>query len=116
FVIKIIMPEGPSIVILKEEVQQFTGQKIISVNGNSKVDKDRIKDQTVREFKSWGKHFLICFDGFTLKIHFLMFGTYRINDRRTFAPRLSLTFTNGEINLYSCSIKLLEGDINSYYD
>src|SRR5205085_5314508 len=43
--------------------------------------------------------------------------SYRVNDKKPDKPiRLNLTFTNGEINLYSCSIKILEGDINSYYD
>lgn len=31
--------------------------------------------------------------------------------------RLSdLTFSNGELNFYSCSIKFLEGDIDTHYD
>lgn len=46
------MPEGPTIVTLKVEVQQFTGQKVISVDGNSKIDKNRMKDQAVQSFKS----------------------------------------------------------------
>jgi len=33
------MPEGPSIVIFKEEVLQFTGQEVIAVSGNSKIDR-----------------------------------------------------------------------------
>lgn len=110
------MPEGPSIVILKEEVQQFTGQKILSVSGNSKIDQKRLENQTVIAFKSWGKHFLICFEGFTLKIHFLLFGTYRVNERRDMPVRLNLTFKNGEINFYSCSIKFLEEDLDTLYD
>lgn len=69
------MPEGPSIVILKEEVQGFSGQPVISVAGNSQIDKSRLLNQTVIAFKSWGKHFLICFAGFTLRIHFLLFGS-----------------------------------------
>jgi endonuclease-8 len=36
------MPEGPSIVILKEQVEQFTGQKIIAVSGNSKIEQSRL--------------------------------------------------------------------------
>ena len=110
------MPEGPSIVILKEEVRQFEGKKVIDVAGNSSIDIERFKNKTIRAFKSWGKHFLICFDGFTVKIHMLMFGTYRINERKETAPRLSLIFLDGEINFYTCSIKILEGDINDYYD
>lgn len=110
------MPEGPSIVILKEAVKQFTGQKVIDVSGSSSLDIDRLKDQIVIDFKSWGKHFLICFENFTVKIHLLMFGTYRINERKDTIPRLSLTFDNGELNFYTCSIKFLEGNINLHYD
>jgi endonuclease-8 len=110
------MPEGPSIVILKEETQHFTGQKIISVSGNASIDINRLQDQTIREFRTWGKHFLICFNNFTVKIHLLMFGTYRINDRKELTPRLSLGFSDGELNFYTCSVKILEGDINTHYD
>lgn len=86
------MPEGPTIVILKEEVQEFARQKIIAVTGNSKIDQSRLVDKKVLAFKSWGKHFLICFEGFTLRIHFLLFGTYRINERKVAPVRLNLTF------------------------
>lgn len=110
------MPEGPSIVILKEEVHQFTGKKIISVSGNTSIDISRLKNKTINAFKTWGKHFLICFDSFTVKIHLLLFGTYRVNERKESEPRLSLVFDDGEINFYTCSIKILEGDINSHYD
>lgn len=110
------MPEGPSIVILKEEVQQFEGRKVIAISGNSKIGIERLVNQTVLSFKTWGKNFLICFDGFTVKIHLLMFGTYRINERRETEPRLSLVFDNGELNFYTCSVKFLEGDLNLYYD
>ncbi|HMT28165.1 MAG TPA: DNA-formamidopyrimidine glycosylase family protein [Bacteroidia bacterium] len=111
------MPEGPSIVLFKEEVKQFTGKKIIAVSGNSNIDQSLLLNRKVVEFKSWGKHFLICFKNLSLKVHFLMFGSYRINERKPDKPiRLSLTFKNGEINLYSCSIKYLEGDLDSHYD
>lgn len=110
------MPEGPSIVILKEAVQQFSGQKVLAASGNSKIDINRLQDQTVIDFRSWGKHFLICFEDFTIKVHLLMFGTYRINERKDSTPRLSLVFPDGELNLYTCSVKFLEGNVNSHYD
>src|SRR4051812_20757583 len=99
------MPEGPSIVILKEQVQSFTGDTILSVSGNSKIDQSRLVGQQVLAFKSWGKHFLVCFKEFILKVHFLMFGSYLINEQKLQAPRLSMKFKNGEINLYTCSVK-----------
>lgn len=111
------MPEGPSIVLAKEAVAQFAGKKIISVSGNSKINQALLLNKKVVEFKSWGKHFLICFSKFTLRVHFLMFGSYTVNEKKpNRAVRLNLTFKNGEINFYTCSIKLLEGDINQYYD
>lgn len=110
------MPEGPSIVILKESAALFKSQKVLVVTGNSKVDKERALGQTVVDFKSWGKHFLICFPRFTIKIHLLLFGSYRINEERTMAPRLSLRFENGVLNFYACSVQILDGDLDSIYD
>lgn len=110
------MPEGPSVVILKEQVEHFAGKRILSVTGNSKVDQERLQNATVSEFRSWGKHFLICLGDFSLKIHFMMWGSYLIDDRKDRPVRLNLTFENGEINFYSCSVRLIEGDLDSIYD
>ena len=110
------MPEGPSILILKESVQQFERHKVVSVSGNTAMDFDRIQGQKLIEFRTWGKNFLMLFDGFTIKIHLLMFGTYLINERKALAPRLSLEFDNGELNFYTCSVKLLDGNVNDHYD
>ena len=111
------MPEGPSIIILKEAIQQFAGKEVTAVNGNAKdFDYDRLLHKKVVAIKSWGKHTLICFKGFTVKIHLLMFGTYRVNDEKESPVRLALHFTNGYVNFYTCSVKLLEGDINEHYD
>jgi endonuclease-8 len=112
------MPEGPSIVILKELIQELNlvDKEIIEVSGNTKIEKERMLNQRVRDFKTWGKHFLICFDTFSLRIHFMLFGTYRINERKESTPRLSLRFDDTEINFYTCSLQFIEGDINETYD
>jgi endonuclease-8 len=112
------MPEGPSIVILKEETEKFAGRKVLEVSGNTKtIDQQVLTGKKVTSFKSWGKHFLICFHGFTIRIHFLLFGSYQIDGQKeNRSTRLHLRFTNGEINFYACSVKLLEGDINDHYD
>ena len=110
------MPEGPSIVILREESMSFKGQKIIEVGGKSKLHLHRLLNKKIINFKSWGKHFLICFDEFTLRIHFMLFGSYRINEGKETVPRLHLRFKKGELNFYACSIKFLEGDPDQYYD
>lgn len=110
------MPEGPSIVILKEALQEFKGKKVLEAGGNTKTILPELEGQIVTDFKSWGKHFLICFKKFAIRIHFLLFGTYRINERKDTKPRLSLRFRNGEINFYTSSIQLIEGDLDKMYD
>ncbi len=110
------MPEGPSIIILKEAVQAFKRKKIIDVSGNSKTGIQRLKGQVIYDFKSWGKHFLICFKSFTVRLHFMLFGSYRINESKETPPRISLKFKNGELNFYACSVKFIEEDLDDIYD
>ncbi|MFL5753372.1 MAG: DNA-formamidopyrimidine glycosylase family protein [Bacteroidia bacterium] len=110
------MPEGPSIVILKEETSRFKGKKITKVSGSNAELVERLKGQVIIDLKSWGKHFLICFKDFFIRIHLLMFGSYRIDERKDKKAQLSLKFKNGELNFYTCSIKLTEGSPDDYYD
>jgi endonuclease-8 len=110
------MPEGPSIVILKEDVQQFKGKKVIAVSGNSKEDIQRIAEQKIIDFKSFGKQFLICFKTFTVRIHLLMFGSYRINEEKDSVPRLSMQFKDSYLNFYTCSVKFIDEPVDDVYD
>jgi endonuclease-8 len=111
------MPEGPSIIILKEAVQRFKGKEILDAGGNTKkIEVNALIGLSVVDFKSWGKHFLICLDEFTIRIHLMLFGSYLIDDRKDTPPRLSLCFKNGEINFYACSVKRIDGPLDEFYD
>ncbi len=112
------MPEGPSIVILKELLLplHLEGKTVIAISGNTSIEKERLLNQQLQEFKTWGKHFLICFKDFTVRVHFMLFGTYRINERKESKERLRLEFDNAEINFYTCSLLFIEGNINTAYD
>jgi endonuclease-8 len=110
------MPEGPSLIIAKEEMIVFKGKKVISVTGNTKIEKERLIGKKLIDIKTWGKHLLICFDTFTLKVHFLMFGKYLVNTQKDAVPRLSIQFKTGEINLYTCSVKIIEEPLDDIYD
>jgi hypothetical protein len=89
------MPEGPSIVILKEEANRFLGKTIVRVEGNTTIAKERLVGQRVEAIRSWGKHFLL-------------FGSYRINQRKEAPPRLGLGFDTGALNFYACSVRFIE--------
>ncbi len=110
------MPEGPSLVIAKEEMNKFSGRKVLEASGNAKIDMARLKNQKLVEIRTWGKHLLLCFNGFTIRIHFLMFGTYRVNEKKEAVPRLHLLFAKGELNFYTAAVKILEEPLESLYD
>lgn len=109
--------EGPSLVILKEELQFFKGKKIIDVSGNTTLDLNLFKNEKLLDIQSWGKHSILIFKNFAIRIHFLMFGSYRINEgKEGKTPRMAWTFEEGEVNFYTCSIQFIDPNINSIYD
>ncbi|MDQ6647696.1 MAG: endonuclease [Pseudomonadota bacterium] len=110
------MPEGPSIVILREQAAGFAGKVIRRAEGNAKIDMTRLQGQRVQAVRSFGKQFLIDLGSFSVRVHLLMFGSYRIDERKDSAPRLSLGFDHGELNFYSCSVRLVEGRLADLYD
>jgi endonuclease VIII len=116
FCIREYMPEGPSIIILKEQIQKFSGKKILETDGNTKVDLTGIAGSKITAIKSWGKHLLIVLPNRTIRIHFMLFGSYSIDEKTKPTPRLHLKFKTGDLYFYACSVKILPGDIDSQYD
>src|SRR5688572_20775064 len=106
--------EGPSLVILKEEIKSFKGKKIIEASGLAKIDYKRLPRKKIKSFKTFGKHFLIEFSKFSLRIHFLMFGSYRINQRKEDKnPSLRLKLEDdSELNFYTSSVREIEEPLN----
>ncbi|WP_020654569.1 DNA-formamidopyrimidine glycosylase family protein [Massilia niastensis] len=112
------MPEGPSLYILKEQAARFVGQEIVHAEGNTwAIDTARLVGQPIVALHTWGKHLLIELPGLVLRIHFLLFGTYRIDERRDKPARLSLRMADGgELNVYACSVREIERTAFEAYD
>lgn len=109
--------EGPSLYLAARQLKPFKGKTVLSVSGNTKIEKERLLDKEVKNIFSWGKHLIIQFDEFALRTHFLLFGAFEANVgdtaltgdyRRAYTPRLQLDFENGSIKLFNCSVKFLE--------
>jgi len=109
--------EGPSLYLAARQLKPFRGKTVLSVSGNSKIEKERILKKEVKNIFSWGKHLVIQFDEFALRTHFLLFGTFEASVdnssltgdyKRSYTPRLQLDFENGTIKLFNCSVKYLE--------
>ncbi|PWU02094.1 MAG: endonuclease [Bacteroidetes bacterium] len=113
------MPEGPSIVLAKEVLTPRIKNKIIQkATGNAKIEMPLLQKKKVTEIKSWGKHLLICLPACTIKIHFLMFGSYSIDEqiRPDSRVRLRLEFAKHKVYFYTCSVRLLTTPLDELYD
>src|SRR4051812_14863887 len=109
--------EGPSLFLAESQLKDFKGKKILAVSGNTTIEKERFLHMEVKDIFAWGKHLLFQFKGFALKIHFMLYGTFSatINGvtvtgdyKKARVPRLAFTFDNGSIEMYNCSVKILE--------
>ncbi len=112
------MPEGPSLVILREEAARFEGQHIVSAEGNTTaVDPAALVGQPILSLRTFGKHFIIETPEIALRIHFMLFGSYRIDERKDRPPRLAFGMEDGgELNFYGCSVKEVDPDLDAVYD
>lgn len=111
------MPEGPQMVFLKEQAEQFVGQTVLLAEGSAKhVPNNRLQGQVLTEIKTYGKEFLFCFSSFAICIHLMLFGKYAINSRLDRELRLGLEFETGEINFYACDCRLIEKELSEVYD
>ncbi|HEY0976013.1 MAG TPA: endonuclease [Flavobacteriales bacterium] len=118
--------EGPSLHLAAEQLQPFVGKRVKAVFGNTTIDQERLKGQVVQRIFAWGKHLVIQFDGSALRVHFLLFGSFEADVlgitvtgdyKRSREPRLALTFPNGELRTYTCSVVHLETkDARKLYD
>lgn len=105
--------EGPSIVIISEELEDFLGKKVFKVSGNTKDAKEELIGRKLTKIDTWGKTLFLTFSkknysDIVTRTHFMMFGSYRINEpRENRIPRIEFVFRNGCVYFYSCSFKFV---------
>jgi len=104
------MPEGPSIILMKENLLQFVGQKVTEASGNAKFDKEQFVGQSLLEIRTFGKQTYLVFEKAAIRIHLLMFGSYSIDEQTKpdKSLRLALLFSTGGMYFYTCSVKSVE--------
>lgn len=109
------MPEGPSLIILKEKIIAFKGKKILEADGYAAIDYSEIAAKTIKDIRTWGKHLFICLPKTNIEIHLRMFGSYTINEKKKkkINAKLHLEFAKGELNFYVADIKLTP-DLNVF--
>jgi len=111
--------EGPSIYLAAEQLRPFVGRRVTRVSGNSTIGIARLRRERVEDIFAWGKHLVFQFATFALRVHFLLWGTFAAtvkgksvtgDYRRTGPPRLVMAFTNGEIIIWSASLRYVDSE------
>ena len=111
------MPEGPILVMLKEQLKPFKRKKVIAAKGYAKgLNPELLVGKTITDIKTWGKHLLICFPKFTVRVHMMLFGSYLINEHRKTNASLHMQFAKGEVNFYISSIAVIDKPLDEVYD
>lgn len=112
------MPEGPSIILMKENLQKLVGKKVMEAHGNAKIDHPILKGKILKEIRTFGKQTYLVFDDIAVRIHLLMFGSYSVDeqtkpDRQL---RLALIFKGSGMYFYTCSVKLVDSEFLAAID
>lgn len=98
--------EGPSIYALAELLQSFKNKKIKKIYGNAQFQKDDLARSTIHDIYSYGKRLIIQLDTVALVTHFLMYGSYRVDEpREDKIPRLAIETSTHRLFFYNCSTK-----------
>ncbi len=110
------MPEGPSILYLKEQLKPFEGKIVKKAGGYGKMATSWMNGKKLLKILTWGKHLLFVFANGTVRVHLGLFGDVLINERRKVNRSFFLEFAKGEINGYVVKAIKLEEPYEEIYD
>ncbi|MCY7420692.1 MAG: endonuclease [Chitinophagaceae bacterium] len=110
------MPEGPSILHLRNTLLPFKGKVVKQAGGYGPMPAEWINGKKLLDICTWGKHLLFVFSNGSVRVHLMLFGEIRINERKTVNRSFFLEFAKGEINGYVVKAEKLKGTPEEVYD
>jgi endonuclease-8 len=110
------MPEGPSILHLKQQLLPFKGKMVKNAGGYGPMPATWINGKKLLDIQTWGKHLLLIFSNGTVRVHLGLFGDVLINERKKVNRSFFLEFASGEINGYVVKAAKLEKPLDEIYD
>ena len=110
------MPEGPSILHLRNQLLPFKGKIVKQAGGYGPMETAWINGKKLLEICTWGKHLLFVFNNGTVRVHLMLFGEVIISERKKVNRSFFLEFAKGEINGYVVKAEKLKGTPEEVYD
>jgi endonuclease-8 len=104
--------EGPGTRTIADKLAPLAGKRVISVDGKSRFPLAKLVGGPVTRIYPVGKILFLEVPPCTLRVHFLMWGRYRLNGEIAGkVPRLTITFDDGStLRFYASAIALLPSD------
>ena len=103
------MPEGPSILFLKNKLQRYKGKMVTEASGYGDLDKSGMTNIKLEDIDAYGKNLLFVFKDFFVGVHLGLFGSMLINKTKKVNASFALHFASAEINFYVAKAKRYEG-------
>jgi endonuclease-8 len=111
--------EGPGVRTIVDRLAPLMGKKVVTVTGKSRFPLERIIGGSVARIYPVGKLLFLKIPPCTLRVHFLMWGRYRLNGEIPGkVPKLTITFHDGSVlRFYASAIALLDsGEVERLSD
>lgn len=108
--------EGPSVHHAADRIGIIRGQTIDEVYGNARQPIEDLRGKRIEAVRAVRKRLFIDTTGPSILIHFLMYGSYRINEQRDKPERIGMKCTRDSLNVYSASVKVLDPGSKEYGD
>ncbi len=104
--------EGPGVRTIADRLLPLAGKRVTAVEGRSRFPLARIRGEPVERIYPVGKLLFLRFPACTLRVHFLMWGRYRLDGEIPGkVPKLTLSFDDGSVlRIYASAIALLGND------
>lgn len=110
------MPEGPSILFLRNKLQRFKGKTVTEASGYGEMEKSSLENAKLVEIDTFGKNLLFVFKDSFVGVHLGLFGSMLVNKRKKVNASFALHFADGEINFYVAKTKLHSGKPRDFFD
>ncbi len=110
------MPEGPSLLHLKNKLMPFKGKIVQEAGGYGKMPTAWLHKKKLLDILTHGKHLLLVFNNGIVKVHLGLFGEVMINESKKVNASFYLHFAKGEVNGYVVKAQQLEGKLEDLFD
>ena len=110
------MPEGPTILNLRNKLNRFRKKTVTEAGGYGDMDKTGIEGQQLLDIDSYGKNFIFVFRDFFVTVHLGLFGSMLINKRKKSNASFYLHFDDAQINFYIANTKRIQGKPQDYFN